>query len=202
MNIFLDFDGTLIDSRQRLYQLFQRLVPCSTFNFDEYWELKRNGISHQLILNNHFPNKDYDLFMVHWMKLIETKEYLDLDIPIQGVSSYLANLRARGDDVYLVTSRQFVSGVVYQLEKFEWLDFFNELLVTQQKYDKRALVKPFLKKDVKGCLIGDTGEDIKTAKDLGLFSVGVCSGFLSKEVLETYKPDLLISDVTKFNPRV
>ena len=47
MNIFFDLDGTLIDSKLRLYSLFQKLVPESILTYDEYWKYKMNKISHQ-----------------------------------------------------------------------------------------------------------------------------------------------------------
>ena len=58
MNLIFDLDGTLIDSRNRLYQLFQRLVPESTLSFEEYWKLKRNKISNKDILIHRFCFKD------------------------------------------------------------------------------------------------------------------------------------------------
>ena len=36
MNIFFDLDGTLLDSKERLYYLFQHLVPECKFSFEEY----------------------------------------------------------------------------------------------------------------------------------------------------------------------
>jgi len=198
MKIFLDFDGTLIDSRQRLYYLFQRLVPNSKLSFEEYWVLKRNGNSHELLFKRFFPTNDYEMFEQSWMQLIETKEFLDLDFPYVNVSGYLANLK-KDNNLYLVTSRQFIEGVVYQLKRFEWDMFFDDVLVTKQKFRKEDLVKSVMSPGEKGCMIGDTGKDIQTAKNLGLFSVGVYSGFLSREILVKYQPDILKSCITEFN---
>ena len=44
-NIFFDLDGTLLDVRARLYNLFIELAPETLCSLDEYWEIKRNGIS-------------------------------------------------------------------------------------------------------------------------------------------------------------
>ena len=54
VNIFFDLDGTLLDSRKRLYKLFQDLVLESNLTIDEYWELKRNKINHKTILIEKF----------------------------------------------------------------------------------------------------------------------------------------------------
>ena len=45
MKIFFDLDGTLIDSKLRMYNLFQELVPQSNLTFVEYWEYKKNKFS-------------------------------------------------------------------------------------------------------------------------------------------------------------
>ena len=54
MNIIFDFDGTLIDSKERLFKLFSFLVPQSNLDFKAYWELKKQGIGHAEILEKHF----------------------------------------------------------------------------------------------------------------------------------------------------
>ena len=60
MNIFFDLDGTLIDSRLRLYKLFQDLVSSSNLTFSDYWNLKRNKISHKKILTTKFAYSEKD----------------------------------------------------------------------------------------------------------------------------------------------
>ena len=49
MNIVFDFDGTIIDASERLYRLFQDLVPRSALSKEAYWALKRNKINHNMI---------------------------------------------------------------------------------------------------------------------------------------------------------
>lgn len=71
MNIVFDLDGTLLDSRRRLYVLFQRLVPGSLLSFDEYWSLKRNGTGHETILLERFGIESVELdgFLSRWLAL-------------------------------------------------------------------------------------------------------------------------------------
>jgi phosphoglycolate phosphatase len=74
MNIFFDLDGTIFDSKERLYRLFQELVPQSNLTFEEYWSLKRNKIGHKTIIANYFKDIDFIQFEKKWMELIETKK--------------------------------------------------------------------------------------------------------------------------------
>jgi phosphoglycolate phosphatase len=202
MNLFFDLDGTLIDSRQRLYQLFQYLVPQSRLSFDDYWNLKRNNINNELILKERFntDNYEYGKFETDWMKLIETEEYLNLDQPFVGVSEYLNHLKDSGMSLYISTSRQFRQSVIYQLDRFGWSNFFEVLLVTGQKFKKEELIRPFVKSTSNSWIIGDTGQDIIAGKLLGQKTVAVLSGFLNYNILATYKPDLIVDNVIHFTP--
>ena len=69
--IIFDLDGTLIDSSERMYRLFQDLVPESTFSKEEYWKLKRNKINHKVLLQMYFPDMDFEEFNKKWLSLIE-----------------------------------------------------------------------------------------------------------------------------------
>ena len=48
--------------------------------------------------------------------------------------------------------------------------------------------------------VGDTGKDIETGKSLGMQTAAVLYGFLNKEKLIEYKPDLIINTVIDFKP--
>ena len=61
MKIFLDLDGTLIDSKLRLYGLFQELVPESILTYEEYWNYKKDKINHKKILKKYFKFNDCDI---------------------------------------------------------------------------------------------------------------------------------------------
>jgi phosphoglycolate phosphatase len=82
----------------------------------------------------------------------------------------------------------------YQLNKFGWHSLFKAVLITEQKYDKALLIKPYLRNE-KTYMIGDTGKDIQVGKKLDLITVGVANGFLSKESLAKYKPDYIFDSV-------
>ncbi|MEJ5268104.1 MAG: HAD hydrolase-like protein [Bacteroidales bacterium] len=200
MNIFFDFDGTLIDSHRRLYELFQFLIPESTLSFNEYWDLKRNQIDHKTILKKYFGINNSQPFEKEWMKKIETKKYLDLDKPHEGVTEYLIYLKNKNLSLYLITDRQLPRGVYYQLNKFGWVNFFDAILITAQKYSKEDLIKPLISTNKADYIVGDTGKDILTGKNLKIKSIAVSNGFLSKEILEKYRPDAIYNKVTDFHP--
>ncbi len=196
MNIFFDLDGTLLDSRARLYQLFQQLVPESTFSFDSYWELKRRKIGHQEIFEKHllFPNEAFPIFEKAWMSKIELPEWLQLDQPFEGVTEFLIDLKKR-HTLYVVTARQFEGVAIQQVEQAGWTGIFEKILVTGQQTEKYDLIKLIANISTNDWFIGDTGKDIQTGKQLGFNTAAVLSGFLSKEELLKYEPDVIAENV-------
>ena len=200
MKVFFDLDGTLIDSKLRMYSLFQELVPQSKLTFDSYWDYKQNRFTHAMLLSEVFKldKVTIQLFEIKWMKLIETDAYLKFDQPFQGVTEHLVTLQQKGMELYLVTARQFKAKALTQLALFGWQTIFRDILVTEQKYEKEELMKPYLSSNKDNWIIGDTGMDIRTGKNLGINTVAVLSGFQKKEVLATYKPDYILKSIIDF----
>lgn len=195
--IILDFDGTLIDSRYRLFSLFTFLVPNSTLTFEEYWVIKGRGISHADILKNTFNYEDNEilLFQKRWLELIEDDFFLKTDEPIKFVTETLIKLKMKGFDLVLLTARQYPKKVEQQLLKFNWSNLFKDVLVTQQIFSKEELIIKSNYRNEAVMMIGDTGLDIKTANNLDIFSVAVLSGFQSKITLKKYDPKLIVNTV-------
>lgn len=198
MNIFFDLDGTLVDSMPRLYHLFQYLVPQSKLTFEEYWQFKRNKLGHPHILANHFQYSEDQiaLFVDNWMANIELQQWIEYDKPFQSVTEYLQTLK---DDntLIVVTARQFNEIAEQQIKRFGWQLLFDKILVTNQQKEKAELIIENFKVSPQDWFIGDTGKDIQTGKALGINTAAVLSGFLSKEHLKQYNPDLIVEDVTK-----
>lgn len=195
--IIFDLDGTLIDSRQRLFKLFSFLVPHSTLSYEEYWLIKGKGIGHKELLKNKFDFEDSDILFFHekWMKFIEDDDYLKMDQPFPFATQTLINLKQKGFDLVLLTARQYSNKVEQQLINFNWLNIFSDILVTRQLYSKKELlIKSSHHKEAK-MMIGDTGYDIATANDLNILSVGVLTGFHSLETLKKYNPKIILKSI-------
>ena len=196
MKIFFDLDGTLVDASDRLYNLFQALVPESTFSKNEYWLLKRNKINHNVILHRDLGYSNYQVieFQRKWMDQIELPEWIRLDRPFENVTNYLEALK-HIHELYVVTSRQYVDVAVNQLQSYGWSDLFNDILVTRQVVSKSEMIRKFSVVST-DWMVGDTGIDILEGKRSGLLTAGVLTGFLNRERLEEYKPEIIVNTVT------
>ena len=199
MNIIFDFDGTLIDSKERLFNLFNFLVPESNLNFEDYWLLKKQGIGHAEILESHFQFSLYDIqqFQIKWHEEIEKQQWIDYDTPILGVESKLKSL-FDNHQLHIVTARQSYDMAIDQINKFQWNKYFKTILVTKQEKEKSQLILENIKIQNEDWILGDTGKDILTGKTLQINTAAVLTGFLSEEKLKSYNPDIIIDSVANF----
>ena len=198
--IFFDLDGTLIDSKQRLFELFQHLVPESELNFNQYWDLKKSKKSHSEILSSYYSySEDFIVeFTRKWMLLIEAPVWLKYDVPFEGVSAFLNEVKV-DYDLYLITARQNKNKAIVQVDSFGWECIFEEILVTEQKYEKAELIASSCSTLPDDWLIGDTGKDILAGKELGIRTGAVTSGFMNEKTLLDYNPDIFFETVINFN---
>lgn len=200
MNIIFDLDGTLIDSRKRLYILFNDLVPQSKLTFADYWAAKRSGRSNIDLLKINFDYSDerLDKFQCMWMFQIETQKYLEFDHVFEGVEMMLDSV-SKTAQLYVCTARQNRELATRQLESLGLAKYFERVMVTEHLKTKEALIIENVG-NLSGSdwVVGDTGHDINVGKLLGLKTCAVTDGFMSKKLLERYSPDFVIANVANF----
>lgn len=198
--LLLDFDGTLIDPRQRLYELFTELAPESRFSFDEYWRIKRGRMDQRELLTTYFKYTDQQIreFKTNWMELIEEPVRLATDTAFEGVTDFLRKWSQK-KELYLVTARQHPERAIAQIHLFGWKEYFTDIFVTAQLQSKAALIREKLTCTSRDIFVSDTGEDIQAGKELGVRTVAVSSGVLSAEILKEYQPDRILDSVVKLD---
>ena len=200
MNIVFDLDGTLIDARARLYQLFQHLAPDSPLSFNEYWAFKRRGLSNADVLADELYWDEAAIvnFTRRWMGLVEAPDYLSLDEPLPGMAEALAGL-AEHADLHLCTARRRPAAARAQLQRLGLNPWFKTVLVTEQHADKQAVLSRQLPRLQRGdWMVGDTGRDIQAGRALGLRTCAVLSGLLDRDTLMLYRPDLVLDSAVQF----
>ena len=196
MNIFFDLDGTLVDASDRLFRLFQFLVPNSELTKDSYWKLKKNKISHAEILRNQFKYSDQQIkeFENTWLHMIELPEWIALDKPVENSTLFLWEQK-KIHSLFVVTARQSEEQALMQIQRYGWESIFEDVLVTKHQQEKSEMI---LTKEINigsDWIVGDTGKDIETGKRVGLLTAAVLSGFLNQEKLLEYKPDIIVNSV-------
>lgn len=197
MNIIFDLDGTLIDSSERMYQLFQTLVPQSLLTKSEYLELKRDKISHKMILEKYFPDVLFEDFNLKWMQEIEKEKYILLD---QNYSDtiYILDKLSKKYDLFLLTSRQSKDILIKQLIRLKLEKYFVDFLVTKGECTKKELLHKydnyyfgFL--DRVKYYVSDMGEDILIGNELQLTTIAITHGLMNEVKLNESQPKYIIS---------
>ncbi len=191
-NIFFDLDGTLLDSSDRLYNLFIDLIPECKLSKHEYWQLKRSKIDHKQIIEMYFKNHFFEEFNQEWLKLIESDKYLMFD-KLYPDAVYLLQKLQKFNNLYLVTARQSTEQLLFELRRFNIENYFTNILVTNHKFSKKDLISPYYKSE--DIFISDTGSDINIGCELGMRTIAVTYGFLSRESLENYTPTYLVDSI-------
>lgn len=199
--VFFDFDGTLVDNRRRLYELIVELVPQLPLSFDEYWSVRRNYLNQRelLLSQTNLPAAEIENIGRLWLEQIEAPERLALDIPFPGVDKLLRELSHRRR-LHLITARQHPERVIAQLKTLRLLDYFESVLVTSQRTSKADLILSSLKHAPDDTIIGDTVEDIKAGKKLGIRTIAVLSGAMDSKRLGQCQPDHIYESVVAALP--
>jgi len=194
--IVFDLDGTLINSSVRMFTVYKSLVPSSSLSQEEYWHLKRSGMSSEHILEYCDSGSAIttERFRTRWLSTIESQTFIDLDTEQVGASVLLRHL-SKFSKIALVTSRQSRRIVDYQLEIYGWRDFFTLIEVTGVHRTKIQAIEEVMPPAI-DWFIGDSCIDITTARHFGAKVAVVCNGFESRERLSGCQPDELFNNLT------
>lgn len=200
--LFVDFDGTLVDSRVRQYKLFIELIGSTTLTLSEYWNAKRDGIKQSDMLSKYTncTNEERRAFKGKWMEAIEDPQRLLADELIAGAPAFLGEA-SKHFNLYLVTGRQHRERLIDQMQKLCIESYFTGILNTAQRIRKAHLVHANVELGHGDVFIGDSAEDIQAGKELGIFTVGVTSGASTNERLVKYAPNLIVRSVAELVPK-
>jgi len=198
MKIVFDLDGTLIDSSDRMYNLFVQLVGDSRLSKDDYWNYKRDKHTNQELIREHYTTISYNDFLLQWMEKIEEYEYLKLDTKYQDTIEVLDKL-GNFYSMILLTARQSEERLVHQLKEIGLLGYFDVVLTTKGIRSKESVwedYKSSCMNEESFVYVTDMGKDIVFGRNVGFITVAISHGFMNKNRLLEYKPDYIINDLT------
>jgi len=200
MNIFFDLDGTLIDARMRLYSLFCDLTGQTILDFDNYWELKRSMHDQSWILYNilKYSALQASDFKKSWLENIEEEKYLNFDNLFPFTISTLEGFKEMGFSLYIITARQNKASTLKQLLSMGLTDYFTDCFIAPAPKTKAEEIRlqgiTLSENDV---IVGDTLEDVETAKNLNIKSISVLTGFYNMAALLDSNPDYIAGDISQ-----
>jgi len=194
--ILFDLDGTLIDSTEAILEGFR--VAFETFDSPvPSDEAIKSEIGHTL----------ENMFLTLGVSIEKVDAHVHAYKMHYRVISCQKTVLLKGAREAVVEASKFANlGVVTTktgeystilLEHMDLMKYFDVLIgrehVTHPKPHKEPILKALLKLEhdkTKTWMIGDTPMDIDSAYNAGVKSVGVTSGYASREVLEKSTPNI------------
>lgn len=199
--VIFDLDGTLLNTLGDLraatnHALEVRGLP--PHSMEEIRQFIGNGI--RLLICRAMPegtpeaeiDAALDDFKAYYAAHIH-----DRTVPYDGIPQLLTALRKRGIKVAVLSNK--IDSASQQLIEYFFPEktdvVFGEHVGVPRKPDPtscRMVMQQLGVQPEQVLYVGDSGTDMQTAKNAGLYAVGVTWGFRSKEVLLKYGADLLV----------
>lgn len=204
-NIYLDFDGTIIDSSVRLYEVYKSIMLEFGYPYlpkDEYWDLKRERQPYSFILSKTAPDKLAPEYMKRFLNRVEAWEFLKFDQLFNGALETLSELK-KNNRLILVTLRRAKENLYQELRELGIFEIFDDIFAHfKEGVDSWEVVRSLVKKDPKfakgnSVIVGDTEDTALAGKDLGISSFLVLSGIRSESFIKKYNPDYLLKDLNE-----
>lgn len=199
--VIFDLDGTLLNTLGDLraatnHALEVRGLP--PHSMEEIRQFIGNGI--RLLICRAMPegtpeaeiDAALDDFKAYYAAHIH-----DRTVPYDGIPQLLTALRKRGIQVAVLSNK--IDSASQQLIEYFFPEktdvVFGEHVGVPRKPDPtscRMVMQQLGVQPEQVLYVGDSGTDMQTAKNAGLYAVGVTWGFRSKEVLLKYGADVLV----------
>ncbi len=199
--VIFDLDGTLLNTLGDLraatnHALEVRGLP--PHSMEEIRQFIGNGI--RLLIRRAMPegtpeaeiDAALDDFKAYYAAHIH-----DRTVPYDGIPQLLTALRKRGIKVAVLSNK--IDSASQQLIDYFFPEktdvVFGEHVGVPRKPDPtscRMVMQQLGVQPEQVLYVGDSGTDMQTAKNAGLYAVGVTWGFRSKEVLLKYGADVLV----------
>lgn len=199
--VIFDLDGTLLNTLGDLraatnHALEVRGLP--PHSMEEIRQFIGNGI--RLLICRAMPegtpeaeiDAALDDFKAYYAAHIH-----DRTVPYDGIPQLLTALKKRGIKVAVLSNK--IDSASQQLIEYFFPEktdvVFGEHVGVPRKPDPtscRMVMQQLGVQPEQVLYVGDSGTDMQTAKNAGLYAVGVTWGFRSKEVLLEYGADVLV----------
>ena len=128
-NLYLDFDGTIIDSSARLYAVYKSIMTEFQRPYlpkDEYWSLKRERQPYSVILEKTASGELASEYMKRFLKKVESPDFLKLDQLLEGARESLS-LFKKDNRLVLVTLRRSRENLCQELKDLKIFNLFDAI---------------------------------------------------------------------------
>ncbi|MFZ1909204.1 MAG: HAD family hydrolase [Burkholderiales bacterium] len=199
--LVIDLDGTIVDCAARHHACYADLARehgLRALDAQTYWNMKRARAPWSSILAATGGGADQAGFADRFVERIELPRYLTLDRLYPGALEALGQLRTIAESVMLVTMRRDLRQLELELARLGIAAAFDRVIArgahgAPSKGDIAAPFFPSAERRI--AWIGDTEEDIASARRFGALACAVCGGLRERRLLEGEHPDLIAADI-------
>lgn len=206
-NIYLDFDGTIIDSSARLYEVYKSIMLEFGVSFlakDQYWDLKRERQPYNFILSKTAKELYAPEYMKRFLNRVESMEFLKFDRLFEGALKTLSGLK-KNNRLVLVTLRRSKENLYQELKTLGIFAIFDDIFADfREGANSWEVAASSVRKDHKftkdnSVIVGDTEDTALAAKELGISSFLVTSGIRSESFIKKYNPNYILKDLNELS---
>jgi len=201
ITLYIDLDGTIIDTSDRHYNVYKDILNNSSqaiLSKEGYWLLKRSGYSLRDILRETINKKKIDHFFNLWIEKIELYDNLKFDKIIDDASDNLDFL-SNEYNLVLISGRLNRTNLIKQLKELDIEKYFKAILNAQSlenpdRVKCKLINENSLFSNKNAWIIGDTEADINAGKKCKINTVAVLSGLRNEKKIKQLKPDYIINN--------
>ncbi len=200
--VIFDLDGTLsntIDTIAYFGNLALEHFGFAPIETEKYKYLVGNGakvLVERMLKTVGAPAKSFDKVYPYYIEEYD-KDFMFLTRPYDGIIEMLDALKAKGIKTAVLTNKPHMTAckVIEDLfgERILLCRGVKEDGITKPRPDGVYEIMKLFEVDKEDVLyVGDTGTDMQTGKNAGLFTVGVSWGFRTREELAENGADVII----------
>lgn len=206
--IIFDADGTLLDTREFIYQAFEQSFEQQGFQAPSREQLLQHmGKSLTEMYQVLAPKVDADIEkLVEYHKELHLGKLLPLVAPYDGLHSLFASLRALDIKIAVCTNRDTSAQHLFEhIGVHSDIDMFvTKSDVQNPKPDPEGIQKilaSFSLAPAQAAMVGDTEADMGASKNAGLATtIGVTHGFGTEKILRETGADHVVGHLNEIMP--
>ena len=189
---FFDLDGTLAQTGEDIIAAWKRSVADLGRTCPRFDEVFKIGPTLEQVIYDLFDDASPELVaqMVARFRPNYDESGFPNTVPYPGVPERLAELKASGARLYIVTNKRHAPTQAI-VRKFGWDRLFDGVwsfdTISGVKYKKPQLLAYLLQKleidPTDAVMVGDTKGDVDAGKANGMYTIGVTWGYGSREEL-------------------
>lgn len=193
MTIFLDLDGTIIDSFERHFLLLREILKkykvLKNIDKNYFFKLKRDGINNYNYLVNYLSLEENIALLIknEWINKIENLKWLRFDKLYDDALYFLKEMK--NNNIIFLTARKNKNNLMKQLEKLDIKKYAQKTYVVNPDNpieNKSKIVEEYIfnNSNENTVIIGDTEVEYYTACKTNIEYYILNRGFRSIDYLK------------------